>query len=243
MSEEEKPENAGLLTPRDAEHHYSMRVEHEHTPASYLNKLCDTYGTDKGETSSEGHPYSWLSHTYTDVYQLLFQLSRRYVKSVIECGVGTNNPDLTSSMGVDGKPGASLRMWQEYFPAARIIGLDIDKDILFQEDRIETYHCDQTDPDSIRAFIETAGIKAGSIDVIIDDGWHVFKAGSCFFANMIDLLAEDGFYIIEDVSAKDCERYFTFFEQYKSTLRTWYFDMQRPGLFQFNNRMIVISHL
>ena len=46
---------------------------------------------------------------------------------LIECGLGTNNINFKSSMGINGKPGASLRMWRDFFPSARIIGVDIDK--------------------------------------------------------------------------------------------------------------------
>ena len=30
-------------------------------------------------------------------------------------------------MGKQGKPGASLRTWREFFPNAQVIGIDIDK--------------------------------------------------------------------------------------------------------------------
>src|SRR3546814_783879 len=107
--------------------------------ASILNALCDRYGSDKGELTSEGNPYPWQSHTYADVYELLFQLRRNDVRLVVECGLGTNDPDRASSMGVHGKPGASLRVWRDYFPKAEIVGFDIDENILFQEDRSEEH--------------------------------------------------------------------------------------------------------
>src|SRR3546814_9362754 len=52
--------------------------------ASILNALCDRYGSDKGELTSEGNPYPWQSHTYADVYELLFQLRRNDVRLVVE---------------------------------------------------------------------------------------------------------------------------------------------------------------
>src|SRR5262249_23189855 len=96
---------------------------------SLLNALCDKYGTDKGEMRSAGHPYPWPSHTYADFIERLFDHCREYVNHVFECGLGTNNPKLQSSMGSTGVPGASLRVWREYFPNAMILGADIDKDI------------------------------------------------------------------------------------------------------------------
>jgi hypothetical protein len=35
--------------------------------------------------------------------------------------------------------GGSLRAFREFFPNARIIGLDIDREALFQEGRISTF--------------------------------------------------------------------------------------------------------
>ena len=53
-------------------------------------------------------------------------------------------------MTVNGKPDASLRVWKDFFPYAKIYGGDIDSDTLFTEDRILTYHVDQFDNFSIK---------------------------------------------------------------------------------------------
>ena len=103
------------------------------------------------------------------------------------------------------KPGASLRMWRDYFPAAEIVGLDIDSDILFTEDRIKTFQCDQTDAASIAAVKNK--ISDIKFDVIIDDGLHRPHAAFCFFDNMIDRLADGGIYIIEDVPPTNFAEY------------------------------------
>ena len=42
-------------------------------------------------------------------------------------------------MNINGKPGASLRAWRDYFENALIYGADIDKNILFKENRINTF--------------------------------------------------------------------------------------------------------
>ena len=119
---------------------YGFNGEYIKNNNSALNVLCDKYGSDKGEVSSEGNPYPWASHNYADIYELMFRLRRNDVELLLECGIGTNNPNLISSMEMDGKPGASLRLWRDFFPKAQIIGIDIDSDILFEEDRISTYH-------------------------------------------------------------------------------------------------------
>ncbi len=211
---------------------YGFYIQYLKNDSSLLNTLSDKYGSDKGEVSSNLNPYPWPSHNYTDFYSLVFGLRRNEVKTVVECGIGTNNPALKSSMGVAGKPGASLRLWKEYFPNANILGCDIDDDILFSEERINTFHCDQTSPESIKSFLSNAEIIEGSVDIIIDDGLHEYYAGVCFFENIIASLRLDGIYIIEDVTHDDIIKYKNYFYEnnaafearfvfLKSPLRTW----------------------
>lgn len=104
-----------------------------------MNILADKYGSDKGEVSADQNPYKWASHNYVEFYSLAFGLRRNDVKTLIEYGLGTNNPAFKSSMGIDGKLGASLRMWRDYFPSANIIGCDIDSDILFRGSVLERF--------------------------------------------------------------------------------------------------------
>ena len=114
-------------------------------------------------------------------------------------------------MGESGQPGASLRMWRDYFPNAQIVGVDIDADILFEESRITTAQLDQTDPTSIAQFKETQGDS--KFDIIIDDGLHTFNAAKTLFEGFFDLLADDGVYIIEDMFREDTVRFDQYFRQ------------------------------
>ncbi len=221
-------------------HH--IDIGYTYSPSSLLNILCDKYGSDKGETKQGGHPYTWDSHTYTDIYELLFQLRRNDVQLVVECGLGTNNPDIKSSMGVNGIPGASLRVWRDYFPAAKIIGMDIDKNILFQEKRIATYHCDQTSKESIQNFVKAANLKHQSVDVIIDDGLHEFQAGVCLLENLYKYLTVDGYYIIEDIALADAFKYIKYFSKKGNKFNVKLIDLHRPNVIDIeNNRLIVIT--
>jgi hypothetical protein len=120
------------------------------------------------------------------------------VKNVFECGIGTNDPSVPSSMGATGKPGASLRVWRDYFPNAQIVGADIDRNILFSDDRIRTFHCDQTKPDSIREM--WAAVRVAEFDLMIDDGLHTVEAGTCLLENSFHKLRPGGIYLIEDVN-------------------------------------------
>lgn len=216
---------------------------YQKSPHSLLNALCDTYGSDKGEIVPDGHPYPWPSHTYAYFYELLFQLKRQDVRAVLECGLGTNNPNVTSNMGVKGRPGASLRVWRDFFPQAQIIGVDIDAGVLFEEERIKTYQCDQTSADSIASFVERAQVQPTSMDIIIDDGLHEFAAGVSFFENTIDYLTDDGLYIIEDVNAKDYQKYAVYFSDRSDRYVAKFINGYRPKSWMGNNRLIVVSKI
>ena len=158
-----------------------------------LDDLSDKYGTDKGGTYA---PVSWDTHSYTPIYDLIF--GHLDPNIVLECGIGTNNPDNLSTMGVDYSPGASLRMWKEYFPDSLIIGLDIDEEILFQEGRIETYQVDQTSETSINKFVSHFG-EEFRIDIVIDDGLHTGEAALTLLNELFDFVETGGLYIIEDL--------------------------------------------
>lgn len=203
---------------------------------SVLSALCDQYGSDKGELRPDGHPYPWPSHNYADYYEMLFRHCRHSITKVFECGLGTNNPILPSSMTEKGKPGASLRVWRDYFPNAQIYGADIDRDILFTEERIKTHYIDQREPKAIEAYWQQVGET--DFDFMLDDGLHVFEAGSCLFTHSIHHLASHGIYVIEDVTPTDLLRYKEFFG--KTAYIVDYVTLQRPRLALGDNSLVVI---
>lgn len=170
-----------------------------------LANLCDKYGSDKGSALPTGHTYSWHPHCYTEFYELVFRNIRMNVRMVFECGIGSSDPNLPANMGNNAKPGASLRVWREYFPNAKIYGADIDSSTLFSEDRITTFQLNQLDSVSIRnAFVN---FDKESFDFILDDGLHTFEAATTLFANTNYLLSRNGIYIIEDVTPDTLKRF------------------------------------
>ena len=215
---------------------FSFTVHHGKNRNDYLAQLCDKYGSDKGELQSSGHPYPWPSHNYTDYYSRLFGHCRPAIKTVFECGLGTNNPKLASSMGVNGRPGASLRVWRDYFPNAMVYGADIDRAILFEEDRIKTFFVDQCDPVAIRHLWRE--VARSPFDLMIDDGLHVFRAGSTLFTHSIDQLAEHGIYVIEDVSNSDLFLYKEFFSKLDYVVE--FVNLFRPNQPLESNSLIVV---
>ena len=166
-------------------------------------------GSDKG---------GW--HNYTTLYFPLFSPSRDESLRVFELGLGTNNADVDSNMGAMGVPGASLRGWTRFFPKASVFGADIDARILFEADRIKTFQCDQTDPDSIKRLWENADLRE-NFDIIIEDGLHEFAANKCFFENSIHKLRDKGYFIIEDLDKR-------LWKDYEELLATW--RRQYPAL-------------
>jgi hypothetical protein len=124
---------------------------------------------------------------------------------IFELGLGTNNVNLESNMGADGRPGASLYGWAEFFPNAAVFGADIDRDILFNTERISTFYCDQTKPEEIKEMWNNPALEE-PFDIIIEDGLHTFEANVCFFENSIHKI-KSGYYVIEDILTSDLEKF------------------------------------
>jgi hypothetical protein len=153
-----------------------------------LADLFNKYGSDKDRNG------------YSHLYSLLFDKMKNDKLNVLEIGIGTMTQNVQSSMKGympdSYKPGASLRAWNDYFPNSRIYGMDIQKDTQFKEDRIETYICDSTNPDSVKEVMEKLNIK---FDIIIDDGWHWDEAQKKTLVNFLPYLVDDGLFVIEDI--------------------------------------------
>jgi hypothetical protein len=154
-------------------------------------ELCTTMtrcGSDKGSR-----------HNYATFYNYIFG-ERRHEKGfrLFEVGLGTNNPHLPSSMGINGVPGASLRGFREFFTNGKMYGADVDKNCLFNEERIATFYVNQLEPESIVNLWKThfGGVQ---FDLIIDDGLHAFEANRNFLENSFHMLKSGGLFIIEDV--------------------------------------------
>jgi hypothetical protein len=153
--------------------------------------------TELCEIMTACHSDKGSGHNYTMLYHFLFRHRRSEIRNVFELGIGTNFVDVPSSMGTGGTPGASLRGWRDYFPFAHIFGADVDKRILFSEDRITTYYVDQTSEADIVDLWRSVG--PASFDIMIDDGLHMFQANATFIKNSFHKLRNGGFYIIEDI--------------------------------------------
>ena len=159
--------------------------------------LCEIMGRNKSDKGSTGN--SW--HNYTTFYYSIFKNLQNKQLRVFELGLGSNNINIPSNMGKEGRPGASLYGWSEFFPNSHIFGADIDNDILFSTNQIKTFYCDQTNPKIIKKMWSDP-ILQENFDIIIDDGLHTFSGNVCFFENSIHKLKPNGYFIIEDVNKK-----------------------------------------
>ena len=159
-------------------------------------RLCEIMGRNKSDKGNINITTS--HHNYTTFYYSIFNKLCDKKLRIFELGLGTNNISLSSNMGIDGRPGASLYGWQEFFPNSDIFGADIDKDILFNTNKIQTFYCDQTNEYSIKQLWNQPALHE-NFDIIIEDGLHEFNANVCFFENSIHKLNHNGYYILEDI--------------------------------------------
>ena len=214
---------------------YRIIIRYNKDTTNPFAELCDFYGSDKGSHTSK-HVYPWPSHTYSDFYSSIYSNFRPHVKKVYENGIGTNNLNFKSNMSITGVPGASLRVWRDYFHNALVIGTDIDVNTLFQEERIKTFFIDQTNDLVIERFWAECG--EDNFDLMVDDGLHTASAGKTLFINSIDKLSNSGLYVIEDVNLNDLVIYEDFFREKKYIVN--YINLLRPGLVNIDNNLVTI---
>ena len=159
----------------------------ENKESKILGELFKKYGSDKSTTHNYFIFYSYILNT----------LEIKNKLNVLEIGLGTNNPNLVSTMGSSGMPGASLRAFRDYLPNSDIYGADIDKDILFSENRINTCYVDQLKYTSFDNIKNNFGnIK---YDLIIDDGLHSIGANLNTLIFSLNNINDGVYIIIEDI--------------------------------------------
>jgi len=148
-----------------------------------LCNLALKYGSDKCPQ---------IKHHYTEYYYDLLNNRRKFVHKVIEIGVGSPK---TMNNYPNYKTGASLYMWRDFFPNAQIYGADILPELVFRDDRVETFQCDQTLQKDLKRLIKMTG---PDIDLFIDDGSHRPQDQVFTCLAVMPLLKQDVIYAIED---------------------------------------------
>jgi len=134
---------------------------------------------------------------YTEFYHSLLK-NKRDAKKVLEMGIGYPCDYMRYSMNQmdckEYKTGASIYMWQEYFPEAQIYALDNIREILINEGRIKSFYCDQADESTYP--LNELGID---FDLIVEDGLHIKEYQIKAADVLVSLLAPGGIYIMEDI--------------------------------------------
>lgn len=162
-----------------------------------LSEIMSKYNSDKGYGLCNNFiknsllPPNSVCHNYTFIYNELFKIYRNENITIFEMGVGV--PLCMGSWA------GSLLGWKEYFPKSNIYSGDIDKDYLYNDDRIKSFYVDQEDDESIESMYNT-NLKDKYFDLIIDDGPHTYSSNIIFYKKSIDKLKNGGIYIIEDVN-------------------------------------------
>lgn len=130
-----------------------------------LGYLFTKYGSDKDH---------W--HSYGDFYEELF--AGRVVTDLLEIGIAR---------------GGSLRAWRDYFPNARVVGIDNAVDPV-HDDRIESFRADSTAKEQLDAVLGDR-----TFDAVIDDGCHWFPEQRATWVNLWPRVRPGGVYVVEDV--------------------------------------------
>jgi hypothetical protein len=149
----------------------ALREENMGQEEISLDSLGLSFGTDKS---------SW-GHDYLRFYEDHFFAFRSKNIKLLEIGLAG---------------GASLKVWENYFSNARIIGADINPDVKkYASQRVTIEIIDQSD---ISDLIHI-GVKHGPFDIIIDDGSHMWDHQITTLKTLFPFLAMGGIYIVEDL--------------------------------------------
>jgi len=104
----------------------------EATNCKALADLFSLHGSDKA-----------TAHNYHLIYSSVLKGKRNRPIRILEIGIGPNNVGVPSTIGRLGRPGPSLRAFRHWAPNSLVVGADVNRRILFSEERISTYHVDQ----------------------------------------------------------------------------------------------------
>ena len=163
------------------------------------------------------------THSYLPDYEEVLGHLRDQPVMLLEIGIGLN----LKPVGPDGQhlhlpAGAGLRMWADFFPNGRILGVDAFDCGVPSEGRVTVLPtCRQEDPQLVELVRPYA-----PIDIVIDDASHNRGEQHACYGHLRPLLKPGGFYFVEDVEADDQIEAWTKREGYE---RHWARHQQGPG--------------
>ncbi len=157
-------------------------------PAANLPRfadLADRFNTDKNRHTGN-------RHAYARIYERLLggrRLSMRRLMEIMQRRSPTG--------GALDRAAESASLWQAYFPFCHLTTVDLATFAGSSDDRRSSLACDQTNIEELQSL--AAAFDAGYFDAIIDDGSHVSSDQQRTLVNLFPLLAEGGWYFIEDL--------------------------------------------
>lgn len=161
-----------------------------------LSEIADRYSCDKGTRGPSGH---WNATNYVDVYQAYFHDRVNESLNLLEIGLGVAGPNWNARIVHGGNSGgASMKMWSEYLPKAKITGIDINPAGYLDTDRVKTYVVDQGSRESLAEFLDKH--PDPNFDIIIDDGSHRADHQQVSLEMLFPHLKAGGLYFIEDLN-------------------------------------------
>lgn len=201
--------------------------------------LCEIMGRNRSDKGGLQITTTW--HNYTTFYYNLFKDLKDKPLNIFELGIGSQKSEFPCNMGENGRPGASLYGWREFFPHANIFGGDIDRSILFRDERIKTFYCDSRNPNIITSMWHNTELPE-LFDIIIDDGLHVLDANITFFENSLHKLSPNGVFIIEDVGYfEPCYPYIHYLNSKYNNISIEHITIPCPVNTNNDNNLIIIK--
>jgi len=144
-----------------------------------------------------------LHNKYHELYHNLLNQKKEEFKNILEIGIGTIDESKSSSMfGYKNNLfpnytfGNSLRAWRDYFLNAKIVGIDVDENTMFSEERIETFCSSSFDELNMKKILS----NLDKFDFIVDDGLHNMDANLNTLKILFPYLKDGGIYVIEDIN-------------------------------------------
>jgi hypothetical protein len=133
------------------------------------------------------HGSDKITHGFIPLYAAHLAPWRTKPLHLLEIGVGGYDEPT--------RGGASLRMWADYFPNARIVGLDLREKDLDLPPSVTIVRGSQADPEVLDRLLA----DHGPFDVVIDDGSHVNAHRNMTFGHLFPCLPIGGLYVFEDL--------------------------------------------
>ncbi|MBR5969137.1 MAG: hypothetical protein IK016_02190 [Lachnospiraceae bacterium] len=164
--------NEGLIF--DASMIYSHYIG-EGNPEGYFARFTELDRIGAEKNTDKAHKI----HNYLNKYEFYLRHLKEQTFTLLELGIFN---------------GSSLRMWEEFFPNARIIGVDIDE-------RCASMGGDRTKViiDDLSLIDTLESLKSYTPSVIIDDASHVWSHQIKSLCTLFPVLPHGGIFIMEDL--------------------------------------------